>query len=100
MKLFHRSPVHHWCGEFLQFPILVRSCGSSQRIDSTEKCPIPSLRYDLPATIDLIVRETGVDKIHYVSHSMGGTQFLVAMSERPGMYMVTQHVGSNFPLTS
>ena len=49
-------------------------------------CPIP--RYDLPATVDLILRETGVDKINYVSHSMGGTQFLVAMSERPGTVLV------------
>ena len=24
MKLFHRPPINHWCGEFLQFPALVQ----------------------------------------------------------------------------
>ena len=35
VKLFHRSSVHHWCGEFIQFPILsvtafYQSCNSPQ----------------------------------------------------------------------
>jgi predicted alpha/beta hydrolase len=41
-------------------------------------------RYDLPAVIDYITRVSEVEKIFYSGHSMGGTQFLAGMSERPG----------------
>jgi len=39
--------------------------------------------YDLPAVIDHVLETTGVEKIFYVGHSMGTSQFLVLMSERP-----------------
>ncbi len=40
-------------------------------------------RYDLPALFDYITQATGVERIFFGSHSMGGTQFLAGMSERP-----------------
>jgi pimeloyl-ACP methyl ester carboxylesterase len=39
--------------------------------------------YDLPAMFDYVTRTTGAEKVFYASHSMGGTAFLVAMSEKP-----------------
>ena len=39
--------------------------------------------YDIPAMIDLILKETGHEKIHYVGHSMGTTGFMVMMNARP-----------------
>lgn len=39
--------------------------------------------YDLPAEIDYILEQTGVDGIYYVGHSMGTTGFWVLMSEKP-----------------
>jgi pimeloyl-ACP methyl ester carboxylesterase len=39
--------------------------------------------YDVPATIDLILNVTGTEKLYYVGHSMGTTQFFVTMSELP-----------------
>lgn len=30
-------------------------------------------KYDLPATIDFILKKTGQDKLHYVGHSQGTT---------------------------
>jgi len=43
-------------------------------------------RYDQRAVIDLIVKVTGFQKIHYWSHSMGGTQMLAALVLEPGYY--------------
>lgn len=30
-------------------------------------------KYDLPATIDFILKKTGQEKLHYVGHSQGTT---------------------------
>ncbi|KAJ2951436.1 hypothetical protein O0L34_g13589 [Tuta absoluta] len=40
-------------------------------------------RYDLPATIDLVLKETGKSKLIYVGFSQGTTSFYVMASERP-----------------
>ncbi|KAI5651807.1 alpha/beta-hydrolase lipase region domain-containing protein [Phthorimaea operculella] len=40
-------------------------------------------RYDLPATIDLVLKETGKPKLKYVGFSQGTTSFYVMASERP-----------------
>ncbi|XP_076230782.1 gastric triacylglycerol lipase [Calliopsis andreniformis] len=39
--------------------------------------------YDLPASIDYILAQTKYDKLFYIGHSQGTTQFWVMMSERP-----------------
>ena len=39
--------------------------------------------YDIPAMIDLILKETGHEQIHYIGHSMGTTGFMVMMNARP-----------------
>lgn len=39
--------------------------------------------YDLPATIDYILKNTSHSRLHYVGHSQGTTVFFVCMSERP-----------------
>ncbi|XP_026673789.1 lipase 3-like isoform X2 [Ceratina calcarata] len=39
--------------------------------------------YDLPATIDYILDRTNCDKLYYIGHSQGTTQFWVTMSQRP-----------------
>ncbi|KAL0110610.1 hypothetical protein PUN28_013890 [Cardiocondyla obscurior] len=39
--------------------------------------------YDLPAMIDYILNTTGYEKIYYVGHSEGTTQFWVMASEKP-----------------
>lgn len=41
------------------------------------------IRYDIPAFINYVLEQTGVDGIYYVGHSMGTTGFWVAMSEHP-----------------
>ena len=38
---------------------------------------------DIPAAIDYITTNTGQEKIFYLGHSMGSTEFLVTMSEQP-----------------
>lgn len=40
-------------------------------------------KYDLPATIDFIVKETGQEKLHYVGHSQGTTIGFIAFSTNP-----------------
>ncbi|KAG3264919.1 gastric triacylglycerol lipase [Ictidomys tridecemlineatus] len=40
-------------------------------------------KYDLPATIDFIVKKTGQEKIHYVGHSQGTTIGFIAFSTNP-----------------
>ena len=40
-------------------------------------------RFDLPANIDYILAQTGVEKLFYLGHSMGTTMFFVCMTERP-----------------
>lgn len=42
--------------------------------------------YDLPAMIDLIKEESEVDKISYIGHSQGTTQFFVGLSELPNYF--------------
>ena len=39
--------------------------------------------YDLPATIDHIIAQTGQQKIYYVGHSQGTTSFFAMLSEKP-----------------
>lgn len=39
--------------------------------------------YDLPATLSYIKNVTEEDKITYIGHSMGATQFFVMASEKP-----------------
>ncbi|XP_054584959.1 gastric triacylglycerol lipase isoform X3 [Eptesicus fuscus] len=40
-------------------------------------------KYDLPATIDLILKTTGQEKLHYVGHSQGTTIGFIAFSTNP-----------------
>ncbi|ELK36155.1 Gastric triacylglycerol lipase [Myotis davidii] len=40
-------------------------------------------KYDLPATIDFIVKKTGGQEIHYVGHSQGTTIGFIAFSTNP-----------------
>lgn len=39
--------------------------------------------YDVSAVINCIMEVTGVPKIFYIGHSMGATEFFVAMSQFP-----------------
>lgn len=39
--------------------------------------------YDLPATIDYILRQTRQSTLQYVGHSQGATAFFVMLSEKP-----------------
>lgn len=39
--------------------------------------------YDLPATIDYILSVTGLEKLIYVGHSQGTTQYFAGISTRP-----------------
>ena len=39
--------------------------------------------YDVPSAIDHILRITGQEKVKYVGHSMGCTEFLTTMTMRP-----------------
>lgn len=39
--------------------------------------------YDYSAEIDLILEVTGFEKLRFVGHSMGGTQYMILLSERP-----------------
>lgn len=39
--------------------------------------------YDLPASIDYILNETGETKINYIGHSQGSLVFFIMASERP-----------------
>ncbi|XP_068214383.1 lipase member K-like [Palaemon carinicauda] len=40
-------------------------------------------KYDLPAMLDYVLEKTGVEKLHYVGHSMGTTVFFALMSSQP-----------------
>ncbi|XP_045882240.1 gastric triacylglycerol lipase isoform X3 [Meles meles] len=40
-------------------------------------------KYDLPATIDFILKKTGQEKLHYVGHSQGTTIGFIAFSTNP-----------------
>lgn len=48
-------------------------------IYSWDECGI----YDIPAMIDLILKKTGHEQIHYLGHSMGTTGFMVMMNSKP-----------------
>lgn len=39
--------------------------------------------YDYKAEVDFILKETGQERIHFVGHSMGCTQFIVFLAELP-----------------
>ena len=39
--------------------------------------------YDYSAEIDHILEVTGFEKLRFVGHSMGGTQYMILLSERP-----------------
>lgn len=39
--------------------------------------------YDLPATIDYILKQTDYSRLHYIGHSQGTTTFFVLCSEKP-----------------
>ncbi|ODM93618.1 Lipase 3 [Orchesella cincta] len=41
--------------------------------------------YDVPAGVDKILNETGTKKVFYIGHSMGTTQYFIALSEVPGL---------------
>ncbi|VVD01299.1 unnamed protein product [Leptidea sinapis] len=40
--------------------------------------------YDIPATIDYVLRNTGFGKLNYIGYSQGAGTFFVMCSERPG----------------
>lgn len=40
-------------------------------------------RYDLPATIDYILKATAAEALNFVGYSQGGTAYLILCSERP-----------------
>ena len=40
-------------------------------------------RLDYPATVDYILEKTGFAKVTFVGYSMGTTQYLIFLSERP-----------------
>ena len=40
-------------------------------------------KYDLPAMLDYVIEKTGVEKLHYIGHSMGTTVFFALMSSQP-----------------
>ena len=39
--------------------------------------------YDLPASIDYVLNATSSEKLTYIGHSQGTTEFFVLLSERP-----------------
>lgn len=39
--------------------------------------------YDLPASIDYILKETGQTKLNYIGHSHGATVYFIMTSEKP-----------------
>lgn len=39
--------------------------------------------YDLPASIDYILKQTNETKLHYIGHSQGCTAFFIMLSEKP-----------------
>lgn len=39
--------------------------------------------YDLPATIDYVLKKSNHSQVHYIGHSQGSTSFFVMTSERP-----------------
>ncbi|KAJ3102457.1 hypothetical protein HDU97_000539 [Phlyctochytrium planicorne] len=42
-------------------------------------------KYDFPATLDLVRRETGFDKVAYVGHSQGNAQAFLSMLQNPNV---------------
>ncbi|KAJ3115203.1 hypothetical protein HDU96_001049 [Phlyctochytrium bullatum] len=42
-------------------------------------------RYDFPATLDLVRRETGYDKVAFVGHSQGNAQAFLSMLQNPAV---------------
>ena len=42
-----------------------------------------SARLDYPAVVDYILEKTGFGKLNFVGYSMGTTQYLIFLSERP-----------------
>ncbi|KAK7071277.1 hypothetical protein SK128_015991 [Halocaridina rubra] len=40
-------------------------------------------KYDLPAMLDYVLNKSGVEKLHYIGHSMGTTVFFALMSSQP-----------------
>lgn len=40
-------------------------------------------KYDIPATIDYILKKSNHSRLHYIGHSQGTTSFFVMTSERP-----------------
>ena len=41
---------------------------------------------DTPAVIDMVLKETGLEKMNYVGHSEGGSQFFAGASLMPDYY--------------
>lgn len=39
--------------------------------------------YDLSASIDYVLKETGAKKLQYLGHSQGTTAFFILLSEKP-----------------
>ncbi|XP_036121455.1 gastric triacylglycerol lipase-like isoform X1 [Molossus molossus] len=42
-------------------------------------------KYDIPATLDFILKKTGQEKLHYVGHSQGTTIGFIAFSTNPNL---------------
>jgi pimeloyl-ACP methyl ester carboxylesterase len=71
----------------------IRGNSYSKRHTRLDPCPTctdfwafgfdESSRYDYPATIDHILQQTGHESLYFVGYSMGTTQYLVLLAERP-----------------
>jgi len=48
--------------------------------------------YDVPAVTDKIISVTGANKIFYVGHSMGTTQYFIGLSEIPSLNNKVKHL--------
>lgn len=48
-------------------------------------------RYDLPASIDYVLAQTGASKLTYIGHSQGTTQMFLSLSERPDWWKERLH---------
>ncbi|MEW6355671.1 MAG: alpha/beta fold hydrolase [Planctomycetota bacterium] len=58
--------------QFARLPELEPAKLTRMKLDDPDWCADEHIRYDVPAAIDLVRRETGRDKVAWVGHSLGG----------------------------